>query len=114
MLQSAMDAAAVVFVTAGVFFFIVSTVGLLRLPDVYTRLHATSKADTLGAGLCLIGAILHLGWTLTSIKLLLVVVFIWVTSPTAAHLIGKAAYRARVRPACGEFAIFDVREEEDS
>lgn len=91
----------------------VSTVGLLRLPDVYTRLHATSKGDTLGAGLCLLGAMLHVGWSITSLKLFLIIVFIWVTSPTASHLIGKAAYRAKVRPACGEFAVFDVREEEE-
>lgn len=96
------------FIISGVFFFLVSTVGLLRLPDVYTRLHATSKGDTLGAGLSLIGVILYLGWTLTSLKLLMVIIFIWITSPTASHLIGKAAYRAQVRPACGEFAIFDV------
>ncbi len=95
------------------FFFVVSTVGLLRLPDVYTRLHATSKGDTLGAGLCLLGAMLHVGWSITSLKLFLIIIFIWITSPTASHLIGKAAYRAKVRPACGEFAVFDVREEEE-
>lgn len=106
-------ALAAVFVLAGVFFFTVSTIGLLRLPDVYTRLHATSKGDTLGAGLCLVGAMIYLGWTLTTLKLFFVVVFIWITSPTSSHLIGKAAYRMDVRPACGEFAILDVSEEDD-
>ncbi len=97
-------------VIGGVFFFAVSTIGLLRLPDVYTRLHATSKGDTLGAGLSLFGAIIYLGWTPTSLKLFVMILFIWITSPTASHLIGKAAYKANVRPACGEFAVFDVRE----
>ncbi len=104
---------AATFIVTGVFFFTVSTIGLLRLPDVYTRLHATSKGDTLGAGLCLIGAMIHLGWTMTTLKLLFAVLFIWITSPTSSHLIGKAAYRMDVRPACGEFAILDVSEEDD-
>lgn len=110
MLDTIIDILAFIFITSGVFFFSVSTIGLLRLPDVYTRLHATSKGDTLGAGLCLLGVMLHLGWTLTSLKLSLVIIFIWITSPTASHLIGKSAYRSKVRPASGEFAVFDVTE----
>lgn len=103
-----------IIVLAGVFFFIVSTIGLLRFPDIYTRLHATSKGDTLGAGLCLLGVIIHLGFTITSVKLFLVIIFIWITSPTSAHLIGKAAYRANVRPASKFFQVFRWTGKEDN
>lgn len=102
-----------IMVLAGVFFFLVSTIGLLRLPDIYTRLHATSKGDTLGAGLCILGVIFYLGFTLTSVKLLLVIIFIWITSPTSAHLIGKAAYRTNVRPATKFFQVFRWTGKED-
>lgn len=113
MFQFIREGLAVLFIASGVFFFLVSTIGLLRLPDVYTRLHATSKADTLGAGLSLLGVILYLGWSLTSLKLLVVIAFIWITSPTASHLIGKAAYRSKVKPACGTFTVLDFTERDD-
>ncbi len=109
-MQILREGIAIVLVISGVFFFLVSTIGLLRLPDVYTRLHATSKGDTLGAGLCLLGAMFYLGFSLTSFKLFLIIVFVWVTSPTASHLIGKSAYRGKVKPACEEFVILDVTE----
>lgn len=77
----------------GLFFFLVGTICLLRLPDVFTRMHATTKSDTLGAGLVIVAAMLYLGWDVAVIKLLLVLVFIWLTNPTAAHIIAKAVYR---------------------
>ena len=75
----------------GVFFVIVGGVGLLRMPDFYTRLHAASITDTLGAGLILLGLMLHGGWTLVSAKLLLILSFLWLTSPTATHALVRAA-----------------------
>jgi multicomponent Na+:H+ antiporter subunit G len=74
----------------GLFFFFVGTVGLIRLPDVLTRMHATTKCDTLGAGLIVLGVVLYLGFTLASLKALLILAFIWLTNPTAAHIIAKA------------------------
>lgn len=79
----------------GLFFFFVGTIGLIRLPDAINRLHATTKADTLGAGFILLGFILRTGFTLLSIKLVLIIVFIWLTNPTGAHLIGKIAYEKK-------------------
>ncbi len=76
----------------GLFFFLVGTIGLLRLPDVFTRMHATTKSDTLGAGLMILATMVYLGWDVASIKLLLVLVFIWLTNPTASHIIARAAY----------------------
>jgi multicomponent Na+:H+ antiporter subunit G len=78
------------FMVGGLFFFFVGTVGLIRLPDVLTRMHATTKCDTLGAGLIVLGVVLYLGFTLASVKALLILAFIWLTNPTAAHIIAKA------------------------
>lgn len=76
----------------GLFFFLVGTIGLLRLPDVFTRMHATTKSDTLGAGLMILAAMVYLGWDVASFKLLLVLIFVWLTNPTASHIIASAAY----------------------
>ncbi len=76
----------------GVFFFSVGTLGLLRLPDVFTRLHATTKSDTLGTGLILLAAMVYLGIDIVVVKVFLILMFIWITNPTAAHIISKAVY----------------------
>ena len=84
------DLLSLTFMVGGLFFFFVGTVGLIRLPDVLTRMHATTKCDTLGAGLIVLGVVLYLGFTLASLKALLILAFIWLTNPTAAHIIAKA------------------------
>lgn len=80
----------------GLFFFSVGTIGLLRLPDVFTRLHATTKSDTLGAGLIILAAMGYLGLDIVVIKLILILVFVWITNPTAAHIISKAVYEKEI------------------
>jgi len=82
----------VILLLGGVFFFSVGTLGLLRLPDVFTRLHATTKSDTLGTGLILLAAMVYLGIDIVVIKVFLILMFIWITNPTAAHIISKAVY----------------------
>ena len=81
----------------GLFFFVVGTVGLIRLPDTFTRMHATTKCDTLGLGLVFLGLALHSGLIFSSAKLGLVVLFIWITNPTATHVIAKAVYDTQQR-----------------
>ncbi len=83
---------AIIFFVLGAFFFMVGTVGLIRLPDAFTRTHATTKADTLGLGFIIVGLWLILGFDVVSLKLLFILVFVWITNPTAAHLIAKALY----------------------
>jgi multicomponent Na+:H+ antiporter subunit G len=75
----------------GVAFALIGSVGLLRMPDFYTRLHAAGITDTLGAGLILLGLALQAGWTLVSVKLLLILLFMWFTSPIATHALSRAA-----------------------
>ncbi len=68
----------------------VGTVGILRFPDVFTRAHSAAKCDTLGAVLTLTSLIIYNGMNFVSLKLVLIIVFIWITNPTATHLIAKA------------------------
>ncbi|MDK2799977.1 MAG: multicomponent Na+:H+ antiporter subunit [Clostridiales bacterium] len=81
-----------IFLLGGLFFFSVGTIGLLRFPDLFTRAHSAAKCDTLGAVLCLIALMMHSGINYSSVKLLLVLIFLWVTNPTATHLIVKAVF----------------------
>ncbi|MDT8336616.1 MAG: monovalent cation/H(+) antiporter subunit G [Candidatus Izemoplasmatales bacterium] len=78
---------------SGLFFFIVGVVGLVRMPDVFTRMHATTKCDTMGAGLIFLGLIIWQGLTFISLNILLILIFVWLTNPTAAHAIAKSAYK---------------------
>lgn len=89
---------------AGVFFFAVGVLGLLRFPDVYTRLHATTKCDTLGAGLILIGLALQ-GSLTVIVKLAIIVLLIWITNPTAAHVISRAALKSGIPQTKGSFTL---------
>lgn len=102
----------VLLILAGLFFFTVATVGLLRLPDVYTRLHATTKGDTLGAALVLLGMAIFGGLEINTVKLGMIIAFVWLTNPTASHLVGKAAYRTGVLPHSGKFQVVDYRQED--
>ena len=92
------DICAIILILTGLFFFFTSTVGLLRFPDLYTRMHATGKGDTLAVLLITTGAIFHHGFNLTSAKLSLIALFIFIANPTATHAIGRAAYRCGIKP----------------
>ena len=76
----------------GGFFVAVSAIGVLRLPDVFMRMHAATKAGTLGAGLVLLAAALLFGTLSVTVKATVVFVFLLFTAPVAAHVLGRAAY----------------------
>jgi multicomponent Na+:H+ antiporter subunit G len=82
----------------GLVFIVVASIGVLRLPDFYTRLHAQSKCDTLGAALFLGGIAIYLGWSLIALKVLAILVFLAVGNPLAAHALGRAALRSGLKP----------------
>lgn len=92
-----MQIVSTVLLFAGLFFFTAGTVGLLRFPDVFSRMHATTKCDTLGAGLILLGLVFMPGGIYLRLKLLLVIAFLWLTNPTAAHYMSRAVYRSNKR-----------------
>ena len=84
---------AVGFVYLGLAFFAAGSIGLLRLPDLHSRLHALTKADNLGLGLLVAGLALHSGGLLTALKLFLVWLLVLAASATSAHLIAHQALR---------------------
>ena len=92
------DALSWALLVAGGFFSIVGTVGLVRLPDFFTRMHGASVTDTLGAGLILLGLVLQAGLTLVAVKLGFLAIFIFFASPAATHALVKAALARGVRP----------------
>ena len=91
-----------VFLASGAFFMLVAGIGVLRMPDVFTRLHAAGVKDTLGAALTLIGLMLQAGLTLITVKLLLIWLFLWFTSPVSSHSVARAALLGGVKPILGD------------
>jgi len=87
---------------AGGLFVLAGGVGLIRLPDVYTRMHAAGIGDTLGMGLILAGLAVQAGFTLVTAKLVLIFLFMFFTSPTASHALAKTALSAGVEPMLGD------------
>lgn len=87
----------------GLFFVLAGTLGVLRLPDFFTRLHAAGMTDTLGAEMILLGLVIQAGFTQMSAKLLLVAFFLVMTSPTATHAVANAAYNAGLKPLLGRY-----------
>ena len=79
----------------GALFMLLAAVGLVRLRDLYLRMSATSKAATLGASLVLLGAAVHFGTAAVAGRAVVVVVFLFLTAPVAAHTIGRAGYRRK-------------------
>ncbi|MDH3671812.1 MAG: monovalent cation/H(+) antiporter subunit G [Gammaproteobacteria bacterium] len=98
MTMAAIDVLSWICLVTGGFFGIVGGIGLLRLPDLFSRFHAAGVTDTLGAGLILIGLMLQAGWSLITIKLVLILGFGLFTSPTATHALAKAALHGKVKP----------------
>lgn len=86
------------FAGIGLFFTLVSTTGVIRLPDVYARAHTASQADTLGAGFALAAVAITLGLEVSTVKTVLLLFFIFLTNPTAAHAIARAAFEEGIEP----------------
>ncbi|WP_436932119.1 monovalent cation/H(+) antiporter subunit G [Halosimplex halobium] len=92
------EIAVLVLAAGGVFFALVAAVGLVRLPDLYTRAHSTSKSETLGAVLTLSAVAVSFGTTMSTVKAVLLLVFMFITNPTAAHAITRAAAEQGIEP----------------
>jgi len=86
-----------ILIIIGILFDIFGCIGLVRFPDVYNRLQASTKCVTLGTILLLVGVAVHSGLGATSAKAIICAVFILITSPTAAHAIAKGAYASGVK-----------------
>lgn len=90
------DVLATMAVILGVALALLSAVGIVRMPDVYIRLQVATKASSLAVGLLMLGVAAHFGEVGVIVRALLVVVFLFLTAPVSAHLIGRAAYMAGV------------------
>jgi multicomponent Na+:H+ antiporter subunit G len=101
-MQLALDILSWALILAGSFFTIVGAIGLVRMPDVYTRMHAASVTDTLGAGLLLAGLMVQAGLGLVTLKLLLILILFFFMGPVATHALAQAALHAGVRPQLSE------------
>ncbi len=98
MITQLIDVLSWILLLSGCFCALVSAIGLLRMPDMFTRMHAAGVGDTLAAILIFAGLILQAGVSLLAVKLLLILFFLLFTSPTACHALAKAAIAGGEKP----------------
>lgn len=101
-MEQIIDLLSWIFIVLGSFFIVVGALGLIRMPDVYTRMHAGSVIDTTGAGFLVLGMMLQAGFSLVTLKLLFILLFFLFTSPVVSHALAQAALAADVEPQLSE------------
>ncbi len=101
MIEVFREIAAWALILAGGFFLVVGAIGLHRMPEIFTRLHAASLIDTTGAGLMLAGLMAVAGFSLVTVKLAILLVLLWLLGPVATHAVARAALQAGIRPWLG-------------
>jgi multicomponent Na+:H+ antiporter subunit G len=94
----AVDIVSWILLIAGSLFCVIGGIGLLRLPDFFSRMHGAGITDTLGAALVLVGLMVQAGLSLLTVKLIMILVILWLTSPTSTHAIAKAARMSGLDP----------------
>ncbi len=92
-MMSLNEIAAIILLAAGLMFLLISAVGMLRLPDFYSRLHTSGNSETFGLMLSLLGLAVYEGFTLTAVKLIMIFVFVFIGNPIGTHILSKAAYK---------------------
>lgn len=80
----------------GAFFMLVAALGVVRFPDLFMRLHSNTKSATLGVGCIMLGTAIHFGTSRFAVQALAIILFLLITAPVAAHLLGRAAYLSGV------------------
>jgi multicomponent Na+:H+ antiporter subunit G len=98
----ALDIISGILIAAGSFFVLVGALSLVRMPDIYARIHGASIIDTVGAGFLILGLIVQTGWSLTTVKLLFILAIFFFTLPVAAHALAQAALHEGVKPKLAE------------
>jgi multicomponent Na+:H+ antiporter subunit G len=97
-MESAMDVISWILLMAGSLFAVVGGIGLLRLPDFFSRMHAGGMTDTMGAGLILAGLMFQTGFSLVTFKLVVITLLMLLSSPTSAHALAQSALRQGLEP----------------
>jgi multicomponent Na+:H+ antiporter subunit G len=92
------DIVSAVLIAIGSFFIVTGAIALLRLPDLYTRIHGASVIDTAGAGFLIAGLMLQAGFSLVTFKLLFILAIFFFTLPVAAHAVGRVALHENIKP----------------
>ena len=98
MISGLINIISIVLLLSGTLFFLAGTVGLLRFPDIYTRIHALTKADNVGLGLIVLALALQASSPWMALKLILIWLLILLASSTTGHLVARAALRNGIRP----------------
>jgi multicomponent Na+:H+ antiporter subunit G len=88
----------ILLVSGGIFFMLIGSIGILRLPDFFSRTHSISKSDTLGIIFVVLGLILYEGFNQSSLKLLLVLLFVALANPIGTHALARAALKKGLKP----------------
>lgn len=97
-MSAVLDVVSWILLLAGSFFVFTGAVGLIRLPEFFTRMHGAGVTDTLGAGLMLAGMLIQSGSWIVAAKILLIFLFMIITGPTATHALAKAALHGGLEP----------------
>jgi multicomponent Na+:H+ antiporter subunit G len=98
MLTAALDIASWVLIVIGGAFGIIGGIGVLRMPDFFTRIHPAGMTDSMFAPCILVALMLQSGWSIITVKLAFILLFLFLTSPTASHALAKAALHGGLTP----------------
>jgi multicomponent Na+:H+ antiporter subunit G len=108
-MQLLLEIASWLLILAGSFFTVVGALGLLRMPDVFSRMHAASVTDTLGVGFLLLGMVLQAGISLVTLKLLILIALFFFTAPVVTHALARACLHEGIEPLLAEDRRPDAR-----
>ncbi|HEY7459296.1 MAG TPA: monovalent cation/H(+) antiporter subunit G [Xanthobacteraceae bacterium] len=108
-MQLLLEIASWLLILAGSFFTVVGALGLLRMPDVFSRMHAASVTDTLGVGFLLLGMVLQAGISLVTLKLLILLALFFFTAPVVTHALARACLHEGIEPLLAEDRRPDAR-----
>jgi len=100
--MSLVDLASTLLILTGSFFLLVGALGLVRMPEVFTRMHAASIIDSVGAGFLVLGLMLQAGFSLIALKLFFILALVFLTGPVVTHALAQAALTAGVEPKLAE------------
>jgi multicomponent Na+:H+ antiporter subunit G len=101
-METALDTASWILLLAGSVFSMIGGLGLIRLPDVYARMHGAGITDTMGAGLILAGLMVQGGFSQVTVKLILILIFLLYTSPASTYALANAAFHRGLEPRLGK------------
>jgi len=111
-MATTIDIASWILIVAGLFFTLTGTIGLIRLPDVFTRMHGAGMVDTMGMALILFGLLLHAPSVIIAIKIILILAFIFFTSPTTCYALARATLHAGIKPVTNDGSTTDNKNTE--